>query len=173
MKRIGKLIKLLEVVSIKLFKMIKGILIKFIEIVKAILKKYIEMVKAIIDKFLKNLQVITDKVKKKIIKKIQHLKRKIYEYEYSKLIPVIALFIEILMIGLWALPVIIFKVFGVMRTSIILNTSNFLIYRCISMPIMFLIRGFIAKSIKELMEDHCFLGLISITCTVIFIWLFY
>jgi hypothetical protein len=134
--------------------------------------KLIKLLEVISRKLLKNLQVIIDKVKKKIIKKIQHLKSKIYEYEYSKLIPVIALFIEILMIGLWALPLIIFKVFGVMRTSIILNTSNFLIYRCISMPIMFLIRGFIAKSIKELMEDHSFLGLISITCTAIFIWLF-
>lgn len=152
--------------------MIKGILMKFMEMVNILLKKYIEMVKEIIDKFLKNLQVIADKIKKKIIKKIQYLIRKIFEYEYSKLIPVIALFIEILMIGLWALPFIIFKVFGVMRTSIILNTSNFLIYRCISMPIMFLIRGFIANSIKELMGDHCLLGLISITCTVIFIWLF-
>ena len=173
MKIIEKLIKSLEVISRKLFKMIKGILKKFMKMIKVTLKKYIEMVKAIVERFLKNLQVITDKFKRKIIKKIQHLKHKISEYEYSKLIPIIALFIEILMIGLWALPFIIFKVFGVMRTSIILNTSNFLIYRCISMPIMFLIRGFIAKSIKELMKDHCLLGLISITFTVIFFWLFF
>lgn len=161
--------KFLKVISRKWFKLIKAILIKFMEMVKAILKKYLEMVKEIIEKFLKNLQLITNK----IIKKIKDLKHKIYEYEYSKLIPVIALFIEILMIGLWALPLIIFTVFGVMKTSIILNTSNFLIYRCISMPIMFLIRGFIAKSIKELMEDYCFLGLISITSTVIFVIVFF
>lgn len=169
MKIIRKLIKLLEVTSRKLMEKIKRILMKLMEKIKAILKKYIEMVKAIIEKFLKNLQVITDKIKKKI----QDLKRKIFEYEYSKLIPVIALFVEILMIALWALPLIIFTVFGVMRTSVILDTSNFLIYRCISMPIMLLIRGFIAKSIQELMKDHCLLGLISITCTAIFMGLFY
>ena len=152
MKIIDKFMELIRIIINKLLKFIKAILVKLVEMLNMTLKKF----KAIRDEMMK--------IFKNFIKKIKSLKSK---YDPKRLIILLAIFIELFLITWWALPDLIFKLFGVVRSNIIQDTSGYLTYRCISMPIIYLLRGFIQRTIKELIENYSILGILSIICTVI------
>lgn len=105
-------------------------------------------------------------IRKKIIKKLEYLKSIIPQFD-NKRIAIIILIIESSLIGLLVLPELIFNVTGIIKSSIVDDLRNFIIYRCISMAIMYLIIKFLKKTIDELLENYFLFTLVSVTFTCI------
>ena len=156
------IIALLKWITPLLKKFLKWIIRLGIKMLKIILKKFIEIIKIITDKFLKNIKVILDKKNIKVIDKVmkifQNLKNKIQslkQYVSSEQQATnIGTYLSIFIISLGVLPPIINILFGVVRSTVIEDPLNYLIYRGISMMVTFTIIGFIRKNVRRLINTH-------------------
>ena len=152
-KLLNWIIALLKRITPLLNKFLKWIIPLGIKMLKIILKKFIEIIKIITDKFLKNIKVI-DKVTKifqNLKNKIQSLKQYVsFEDQATN----IGTYLSIFIISLGVLPPIIKIFFGVVRSTVIEDPLNYLIYRGISMMVTFTIIGFIRKNVRRLINTH-------------------
>lgn len=116
----------------------------------------------IIEKIMRMIKVIM----KKIMKILEYLKGIVPEFD-NKRIVIIILVIESGLIALFVLPKLIYFLTGIIRSSIVQDPQNYIIYRCISMVIMFLISKFLRETINDLVENHFLFTLVSVTSTCI------
>lgn len=162
--------KLIKEILEKFIKLINRILGRLIEMVKRMLIKFIEIIGIISNKLVKRIKIITDKimrVMKIVINKMKYLKGIMYKYDYDKLIIILLILIESILITWWILPELIFNIFGIMRSNILENTSNYIIYRCISLPIMYSMRESLRTAIQDLVKHYLLFGLLSVSFTVL------
>lgn len=116
----------------------------------------------VIEKIMGMIKVIM----KKVMKILEYLKGIVPEFDNKKIV-IIILIIESGLIVLFVLPKLIYFFTGIMRSSIVIDPQNYIIYRCISMVIMYSISKFLRKTINDLVENYFLFTLVSVTCTCI------